>query len=53
LRYRLRRIEAVLGRSLREGRTIVDLYLATTSERAALGVHSQPAKTDRDAVGAR
>ena len=48
LRYRLRRIEAVLGRSLREGRTIVDLYLATTSERTALDVRAQPAKTDRD-----
>ena len=44
LRYRLRRIEAVLGRSLREGRTIVDLYLATTSERTALDVRAQPAK---------
>jgi purine catabolism regulator len=38
LRYRLRRIESVLGRSLREGRTIVDLYLATTTERAAIDV---------------
>jgi purine catabolism regulator len=38
LRYRLRRIESMLGRSLREGQTIVDLYLATTSERAALDV---------------
>jgi purine catabolism regulator len=33
LRYRLGRIEAVLGRSLREVRTIVDLHLATTTER--------------------
>ena len=53
LRYRLRRIEAVLGRSLREGRTIVDLYLATTSERAALDLQAQPAKADRVRVGAR
>jgi purine catabolism regulator len=42
LRYRLRRIEAILGRSLREGRSIVDLYLATTSERAAVDVHAAP-----------
>jgi purine catabolism regulator len=44
LRYRLRRIEAILGRSLRDLATVVDLHLATTTERSAL--HSQrPAET--------
>jgi len=36
LRYRLRRIEAILGRSLRDLCTIVDLHLATTTERSLL-----------------
>jgi purine catabolism regulator len=49
LRYRLRRIESILGLSLREGRTIVDLYLATTSERAALDVRAG----GRELVGGR
>jgi purine catabolism regulator len=43
LRYRLRRIETILGRSLRELPTIVDLHLATVAERAALGSGLGPA----------
>jgi DNA-binding PucR family transcriptional regulator len=36
LRYRLRRIEAVLDRSLRDLPTIVELHLATTAERSTM-----------------
>ena len=36
LRYRLKRIEAVLDRSLRELPTIVELHLATASERSTM-----------------
>ena len=42
LRYRLKRIEAILGRSLRELPTIVDLHLATATERSSLRSQSPP-----------
>jgi purine catabolism regulator len=35
LRYRLRRIEKLLGASLRELQTLTDLYLATAAERSS------------------
>ena len=37
LRYRLSRVEAVLGRSLRDLPTVVDLFLATATARESLG----------------
>ena len=39
LRYRLSRVEAVLGRSLRDLPTVVDLFLATATARESLGAH--------------
>ncbi len=42
LRYRLGRIEGILGRSLREVKTIVDLHLATTNERFGHGQGDSP-----------
>lgn len=45
LRYRLGRIEEILGRSLREVRTIVDLHLATTTERFGHSLQAEASRT--------
>ncbi|MFN8185711.1 MAG: helix-turn-helix domain-containing protein [Gaiellales bacterium] len=42
LRYRLTRIEAILGRSLRDVSTIVDVHLATTNERFGHSLQGGP-----------
>ena len=49
LRYRLGRIEALLGCSLREVPTLVDLYLATLAVGAGQGATRAPG----GAAGAR
>lgn len=46
LRYRLSRIEALLGRSLRAPETLADLHLALMAARAGLGESPKPPPPD-------
>jgi DNA-binding PucR family transcriptional regulator len=44
VRYRLGRIESILGRPLQRVATLADLYIALTVDRATVGVHARPAR---------